>query len=305
MHDIAQQSADYRRVETALEYLALNFRRQPDLAEIAAAAHLSEYHFQRLFSRWVGVSPKKFLQSLTLDEAKRRLAASASVFEASHQLGLSGASRLHDLFVRAEALSPGEFKRRGAGLQIEYGYHPTPFGETLLLATPRGLSGLAFVEPAGRDAALADMCARLPRAEYRAAPAATAGYAQSLCQRLAGRGGRGGVDGGDDGGSGLRLLLAGTPFQLQVWRALLRVPAGKCISYSQIATHLGRPDALRAVGSAVGRNPISWLIPCHRVLRRDGLLGGYHWGEARKLALLGWEASGPPAVPHDGQLPPG
>ncbi len=290
MQEIAQQSADYRRIEAALEYLARHFRRQPDLAEIAAAVQLSEYHFQRLFSRWVGVSPKKFLQSLTLDEAKRRLAASASVFEASADVGLSGGSRLHDLFVRAEALSPGEFKRRGAGLQIDYGYHPTPFGEALLLATSRGLSGLAFVDSAGGAAALADMRARLPRADYREAPAATAGYAQSLCRRL------GGV-GDDRHGAPLRLLLAGTPFQLQVWRALLRVPAGSCISYSQIAAQLGRPDAVRAVGGAVGRNPISWLIPCHRVLRRDGLLGGYHWGEARKLALLGWEASRAPAQP--------
>lgn len=281
-----EKSRDYQRVEAALDYLARHFRHQPELAEVAASAHLSEYHFQRLFSRWVGVSPKKFMQYLTLDYAKRCLDDSASVLDASVAAGLSGSSRLHDLFVKVEALSPGEYKRRGEGMRIDYGFHDTPFGEALVLASSRGMTGLAFVESSGREAALEDMRQRLPAATYHELPASTVGYAQQLCNRMIESGS--GID--TDCGP-LRILLAGTPFQLQVWQALLRVPAGCRVTYQQVARLLGKPDAVRAVGTAVGRNPVSWLIPCHRVLRRDGYLGGYHWGEARKLAMLGWESA--------------
>jgi AraC family transcriptional regulator of adaptative response/methylated-DNA-[protein]-cysteine methyltransferase len=279
--DAAQQARDYQRIEQALAYLVDHYRHQPSLAELAAAVNLSEAHFQRLFTRWAGVSPKKCLQALTLSDAKRSLARSTSVLDASLGSGLSGSSRLHDLFVTVEAMTPGEFKRKGQGMVIAYGYHDTPFGEALILATPRGLTGLAFVQADGRTPALLDMQARLPLALYQENHEKTGGYAQLLWHHLQSRGG--------SGAASLPLLLAGTPFQLQVWQALLRVPVGGRVSYRRLAESLGKPTASRAVGSAVGRNPISWLIPCHRVLRQDGFLGGYHWGESRKISMLCWE----------------
>jgi AraC family transcriptional regulator of adaptative response/methylated-DNA-[protein]-cysteine methyltransferase len=271
-------SIDYYRVEQALSYLQTNFTRQPSLAEIAASIHLSEFHFQRLFIRWVGISPKRFLQYLTKENAKELLANSRSLLDVSLQLGLSGPSRLHDLFITCEAVTPGEFKQRGAGLTIHYGYHHTPFGDCLLALTDRGLCGLAFAESGGTETLLADLRQRWGQAKLIADPAATAPYAARIFALVS-----------DPGGPPLQLYLSGTNFQLKVWQALLHIPTGELTTYGQIAALLGKPTASRAVGNAVGDNPIAYLIPCHRVIRQAGELGGYRYGLARKQAILGWE----------------
>jgi len=275
-------NTDYDRVEQAMGYVLRNYRHQPSLAEIAASVHLSEYHFQRLFQRWAGVSPKQFLRYITLVHAKRCLADSASVLEAAYATGLSGPGRMHELFVSIDAVTPGDHRRRGAGLEVRYGFHDGPFGRYLLLVTARGICGLAFVTGTDQTAALADMQARWDRAQYLADPDATGAYAARIFQATRPRGGK---------PEPLRLYLRGRQFQVKVWEALLRIPAGACTTYSALARHIGHPRAARAVANAVAQNPISFLIPCHRVIRRDGLLGGYHWGTERKLALLGWESS--------------
>lgn len=268
---------DYRPIRLAIEFLASAWDRQPGLDELAAHLEMSPAHCQKLFKRWCGLSPKEFVQAITLDRARVLLAGSASVLETAHDVGLSGASRLHDLFVTHEAMTPGEFKRRGEGLEIAWGVHPSPFGQALLMATSRGVAGLAFFDDAGeQDAALADMTRRWPAAAYRHDPARTAGHARRIF----------GSSGGEEP---VRLVLIGSDFDVRVWEALLKVPMGRAVSYTDLATHLGVPRAARAVGSAVGRNPISFVVPCHRVLRGDGSLGGYHWGLTRKRALIGWE----------------
>lgn len=271
-------ASDYYRIEQALRYLQANYRQQPSLAEIAGSLHLSEYHFQRLFLRWVGISPKRFLQYLTKENAKTLLAESLSVFDVSLALGLSGASRLHDLFISCEAVTPGEYKQHGAGLNITYGFHPTPFGECLLAMTERGLCGLAFADEGQTDPLLADFQQRWQQARLIYDPSTTAPYAARIFALAR-----------DPGASPLQLFLNGTNFQIQVWQALLRIPPGRLTTYGQLAASLGHPNASRAVGSAVGDNPIAYLIPCHRVIRQDGELGGYRYGLARKQAILGWE----------------
>jgi AraC family transcriptional regulator of adaptative response/methylated-DNA-[protein]-cysteine methyltransferase len=275
-------SNDYYRVEQALRYLQANYRHQPSLAEIASSIHLSEYHFQRLFLRWVGISPKRFLQYLTKESAKDLLAHSHSLLDVSLALGLSGPSRLHDLFITCEAVTPGEFKQRGAGLTIHYGFHPTPFGDCLLALTGRGLCGLAFAEEGNTDALLADFRQRWGQAELIYDPAATLPYAVHIFELTS-----------EPGGPPMQLYLRGTNFQLKVWQALLHIPTGQLTTYGLIATALGQPNASRAVGSAVGDNPIAYLIPCHRVIRKAGELGGYRYGLARKQAILGWEQAHP------------
>jgi len=281
----AEGSRDYQRIAAALDYVARHAQRQPELGEIAAHIGVSEFHLQRTFTRWVGISPKRFLQHVTLAAAKRSLQASQSVFDAALDAGLSGPGRLHDLFVTYEAVTPGEYKRRGAGLEIAYGFHASPFGEYLLLCTERGVCGLEFVDPHTRAEVLADARRRWPAAVLNEAPERTGRlHAQIFAADRDVSGAR----------QPLRLLLCGTRFQLKVWEALLKIPPGHVVTYQQIATHLGyaaRGPAPRAVGTAAGENAIPWLIPCHRVLRKDGLLGGYRYGEVRKLAMLGWEAS--------------
>jgi len=275
--------SDYARVGHALDVLAAAFPDQPSLAELAGQVGLSEFHFQRMFIRWVGVSPKKFLQHLTLAEAKRRLRESASVMDAAYDAGLSGPGRLHDLFVTFEAVTPGEYKARGDGLTIQYGYHDTPFGECLLMATERGICGLGFVGPDDRDAVLMRMSRGWERALVSRDDAATAGYIPRIF-----------VEPGQSPSRDappLRLLLRGSRFQLKVWQALLDIPEGRLTTYQDIACRLGVPGASRAVGNANGANPISWLIPCHRVIRKSGELGGYGWGLGRKVAMIGWEAA--------------
>lgn len=267
-------SETYERFARSLRWLAAHYTEQPSLAQMAAHSGLSAHHFQRQFSHWVGVSPKRFVESLSVEHARARLAAGASVLDASLDAGLSSPSRLHDLLIRHDALSPGEYKRGGAGLAVDYGLHDTAFGRVLLAEGERGVVHLAFVED-DDAAAFARLQDRLPQASYTLAPERTARrVAQVFDPAAAGE---------------LRLLLAGSDFQLQVWRALLRLPEGGACSYGQLAQAIGRPGASRAVGTAVGANPLALLIPCHRVIRADTGLGGYRWGPERKLALQAWE----------------
>jgi AraC family transcriptional regulator of adaptative response/methylated-DNA-[protein]-cysteine methyltransferase len=272
---------DYDLVRRAIAFLSAKWEEQPSLERLAAHLGLSPAHAQRLFKRWCGLSPKEFVQAVTIDHARNLLAGSASVLDTAHEVGLSGGGRLHDLFVDHEAMTPGDFKRRGEGLDIAYGFHDTPFGEALILATDRGVAGLAFVDEdkgQSRAEALADMTSRWPRAAFVEAPERTAAHAARIFDPA-----RWSAE------QPVRLVLIGTDFEIRVWQALLRIPMGRAVTYADIARHLGQPTASRAVGSAVGRNPISFVVPCHRVLRGDGQLGGYHWGLTRKRALIGWE----------------
>lgn len=278
MIDYSSQADDYRRVEQAIRYLDANYDQQPSLKDVASSVHLSEYHFQRLFTRWVGVSPKRFLQYLTKEHAKELLERSENLLDVTYQAGLSSPGRLHDLFITWEAVTPGVYKNRGEGLTIAYGFHDTPFGESLIALSPRGICGLSFVQDGDRKAAMADLQRRWSKAEFTSDPSTTVEVAREVFSFF---------DGHSKGD--LRLHLAGTSFQLKVWEALLRVPSGMLVSYEDIAVQIGLPRSARAVGGAVGRNPIPVLIPCHRVIRRSGEIGDYRWGTPRKKALLGWE----------------
>jgi AraC family transcriptional regulator of adaptative response/methylated-DNA-[protein]-cysteine methyltransferase len=270
---------DYARVERAIEYLDAHAREQPDLDRVAAAVDLSPFHFQRLFRRWAGISPKRFLQFLTATHARRLLANSRDTLDAALASGLSGPGRLHDLMVSVYAATPGELRRGGAALAIRHGFAPTAFGECLVGLTARGLCHLAFVGPVGRAAALAELAAHWPQA--RLEPAGDA--AQAVARRLFTPAGR--------APAALALYLHGTNFQIRVWEALLRIPPGGVTTYAGLAQALGKPRAARAVASAVAANPIAVLIPCHRVIRKTGALGEYHWGATRKRALLAWETA--------------
>jgi AraC family transcriptional regulator of adaptative response/methylated-DNA-[protein]-cysteine methyltransferase len=271
---------DYLRIEKAIQFLTENYHHQPSLDEVARSVNLSEYHFQRLFRGWAGISPKRLVQFLTLEYAKKALEESRSVLEASYDAGLSSPSRLHDLFVNVEAMTPGAFKSKGAGLEISYGFHPSPFGECLLAVTERGICGLGFVADGGRARALKDFKQRWPAARFQENPQKTRIYIDRIFSSKK-----------RNGAHPVKLLLLGTNFQIKVWEALLRVPLGSVVSYEDLARRLGKPAASRAVGSAVGRNPISFLIPCHRAIRKMGITGDYHWGAARKKAILAWEAA--------------
>ena len=243
------------------------------LGALAAAVGMSPAHLQRTFSAWAGVSPKRLGQYLALGHAKALLAERFTTLETAQAVGLSGTSRLHDLFLRWEAMAPGDYARGGAGLTLRHGWFEGPFGEMLAMATERGLCGLAFSDEMGRDAAMADLAGRWPRARHGEDRAAVAPLVEAAL-----------------GGEG-RLHLIGAPFQIKVWEALMRIPSGQVTTYSEIARAVGNPRAVRAVGTAVGRNPGSWLIPCHRALRKSGGLGGYHWGLPVKRAMLAWEAA--------------
>lgn len=267
---------DYQRIEQAILYLKEHAHEQPGLEEIARHLGLSEYHFQRLFTRWAGVSPKRFLQFLTKENAKRLLESSANLLDTTYEAGLSSPGRLHDLFVTCEAVTPGEYKHKGAGLSISYGFHASPFGECLLALTGRGVCHLSFVEDGQREAARRELQEMWLNADLREDPARSAPLAERIFGAVAGQ-------------PPLAIHLRGTNFQLKVWEALLRVPPGGAITYAGLAASLGQPGAARAVGNAVGRNPVAFLIPCHRVLRKVGEFGGYRYGPARKQAILGWE----------------
>ncbi len=270
---------DYDVVRRAVAYISQQVRRQPEVEEIAAAAGVSARALTDLFRRWCGLTPKAFLQAVTLDRARRIVAECPNVLDAALELGLSGPGRLHDLFVVHEAMSPGEWKTGGAGLVIRYGFHASPFGRALAMSTARGLCGLAFADPGEEAAALADMSARWPNAAYVEDAAATAPLVARIFDPAAWR-----------GDQPLRIVFIGTDFEISVWETLLRIPMGRATTYSSIAGHVGRPKAARAVGAAVGKNPISFVVPCHRVLGKSGDLTGYHWGLTRKRAILGWEA---------------
>jgi AraC family transcriptional regulator of adaptative response/methylated-DNA-[protein]-cysteine methyltransferase len=271
--------SDYDVVRRAIEYIVDNWREQPSLDDIARAVGLKPLSLQRLFTRWAGLSPKAFVQALTLDRARTLLADSASVLDATYEVGLSGPGRLHDLFVTHEAMTPGDYKARGRGIVMRWGFYLSPFGRALVMATERGLAGLAFADPGREQAALADMQARWPNATFVEDEAATTAYAQRIFDRAAWRADR-----------PLRIVMIGSDFEIRVWETLLGLPIGTATTYSDIAEHIGRPKAARAVGTAVGRNPLSFVVPCHRVLGKGGGLCGYHWGLTRKRAILGWEA---------------
>jgi AraC family transcriptional regulator of adaptative response/methylated-DNA-[protein]-cysteine methyltransferase len=271
-------AGDYESVRRAIEFISENWREQPSLEAIAEAVGLPPLALQRLFTRWAGLTPKGFLQAVTLNAARALLDDSASVLDATYEVGLSGPGRLHDLFVTHEAMTPGAYKARGEGLTMRFGFHASPFGQALVMATERGLAGLAFADPGNEAAVLADMQSRWPRAIYIEDPAATASYAGRIFDPALWR-----------ADQPLRIVMIGSDFELGVWETLLKLPLGKATTYSAIAAHIGRPSAARAVGTAVGRNPLSFVVPCHRVLGKGGGLCGYHWGLTRKRAILGWE----------------
>jgi AraC family transcriptional regulator of adaptative response/methylated-DNA-[protein]-cysteine methyltransferase len=276
---LSRAAADYAVVRRAIAFVCERWRAQPEIDTIAAAAGVSASELHHLFRRWAAITPKAFLQALTLEHARRLLRDSASVLEAAFEVGLSGPGRLHDLFVTHEAMSPGEWKSGGAGLTMSYGFHPSPFGTALVMTTQRGLAGLAFADPGEEQVALADMKGRWPKANIVEDRAHTAPLAQRIFDTGLWRADR-----------PLRVVLIGTDFEVRVWETLLKIPMGRAMTYSDIARKVGATKAARAVGAAVGKNPLSFVVPCHRVLGKHGALTGYHWGLTRKRAMLGWEA---------------
>ncbi len=273
-----EDSYYYRLMRRAIDRIDADDGRALSLEEIAAEMNLSPAHFQRIFSRWAGVSPKRFQQWLTLDHAKRLLAERHTTLETADAVGLSGGGRLHDLFLRWEAMSPGDYARAGDGLEIAWGWFESPFGPALVMGTGKGICGIAFAAETGPEPAMADLMSRWPKARFVEDPTRL----QPLVERAFPR---------DGGTPDAPLYLIGAPFQIKVWEALLKIPTGQVTTYSDIARAIGHPKAVRAVGTAVGRNPVSWLIPCHRALRKSGGLGGYHWGLPVKRAMLAWEAA--------------
>lgn len=272
---------DYERVANVIRFLDRHHTDQPDLNELAAAANLSPFHFHRLFSAWAGVTPKDFLQCLTLEHVKQLLRNGDNVFDAALNAGLSGPGRLHDLCVTLEAASPGEMKNGGAGMQIDYGFAETPFGQALIAETKRGICHLSFVNSRGRNSARNLLTSQWPNAKLNRNDTSIAELSAKIFIQAR------------DGAARptLHAFVRGTPFQLRVWRALLRVPSGSLTTYGRLAEAVGQSQAARAVGSAVGANPIAFIIPCHRVIRETGVLGNYHWDPVRKRAIVGWELS--------------
>lgn len=277
--DVTPEGSDYEIVRRVIEKISLDYRDQPSLEEIAQEVGDTPTGLQKLFTRWAGLSPKAFLQAVTLDHARRLLDSGMPLLDAALELGMSGPGRLHDLFVTHEAISPGEYKARGAGLTMRYGFHISPFGQALIMVTERGLAGLAFCDAGEERAAFEDMASRWPNADYVEDMAATAPYAARVFEPSRWR-----------ADEPLRVVLIGTDFQVRVWDALLKIPMGRACAYSDIAGTIGKPSASRAVGAAVGANPVSFVVPCHRAVGKSGALTGYHWGLTRKRAILGWEA---------------
>jgi AraC family transcriptional regulator of adaptative response/methylated-DNA-[protein]-cysteine methyltransferase len=276
---------DYDIVRRALRFLTEEWRTQPQVEAVAHAVGVTPDELHHLFRRWAGLTPMAFLQALTIDHARSLLRDSASVLDASYEVGLSGPGRLHDLFVAHEAMSPGEWKTGGDGLNMHFGFHPSPFGTALVVATERGLAGLGFADTGEEEAALADMQRRWPRARLLESSAATAPLARRIFDPS---------QWSKD--QPLRVVMIGTDFEVRVWETLLDIPMGRASTYSDIAKKLGKPNAARAVGAAVGKNPVSFVVPCHRVLGKSGDVTGYHWGLTRKRAMLGWEAGQVAAV---------
>lgn len=269
---------NYQRIESAIKYLAANYQQQPNLDDVAQAVHLSPFHFQRIFTEWAGITPKKFLQYLTTEHLKQKLQESRNILEAADAVGLSSQSRVYDLFVNLEAVTPNEYKTSGEGLTMEYGFHQTPFGECLIAVTERGICGLQFVSEENREEILQRLQNKWSNAIFKENPRLTEKTVQEIFYTNEPR--------------KLNVLVKGTNFQVKVWNALLQIPAGEVMSYQTIAKKINQPKALQAVGSAVGANPIGYLIPCHRVIKNEGLVGEYRWGSAKKRLLLGWEMAG-------------
>ena len=272
----SQAETDYRRIEEAIRYLDMNHTHQPSLDEVAEHVHMSPYHFQRLFTRWAGISPKKFLQYLTLQYARERLKADLSIEETAHMAGLSGSSRLHDLFINLEGMTPGQYKKSGSGITIRYGFHPSPFGKYILAVTSeQRICTLEFTSD--EQEASESLRSRWCESQLEYDPRFTATLAEGLFS--------------EHPVTPLKLLVKGTPFQLKVWEALLKIPFGGLTSYQAVSRYVNNPRGIQATGSAIGKNPVAYLIPCHRVVRKTGAIHGYRWGLARKSAMIGWEAS--------------
>ena len=271
--------SDYERIAEAITFLISRVNSQPNLQEVAGHLHLSPFHFQRLFCRWAGVTPKRFLQVLTLERAKQLLRESKPLLEVSDTLGLSSGSRLYDHFVHLEAVTPGEYKMGGAGLSIEYGVHDTPFGKAFIALTPRGICHFSFLECAKIDAHLTRLYKKWPQAMLHENHQTTRAVINTM------------FSGAKKLDRPISLYVSGTNFQISVWKALLQIAPARLASYSQVAAAIGHPGSARAVGQAVGANPVAFLIPCHRVIQQSGALGGYHWGTTRKHAIHAWESA--------------
>ncbi|MFV0419447.1 MAG: bifunctional helix-turn-helix domain-containing protein/methylated-DNA--[protein]-cysteine S-methyltransferase [Dysgonomonas sp.] len=272
-----QTKIDFRRIQDAIEFISRNYKSQPDLDEVSQHISLSPYHFQRMFTEWVGVSPKKFLQYISIEHAKNILKENkASLFDTAFEVGLSGTGRLHDLFVKIEGMTPGEYKNGGENLSIHYSFAETPFGEILIASTAKGICYMAFADK--EDIALNELKILYPNAAYKQLTDDTQQKALYIFKQ----------DWNQP--EQIKLHIKGTDFQLKVWETLLKIPMGKLSTYGEIAKHLDNPKASRAVGSAVGDNPIAFLIPCHRVIRSTGIIGQYHWNSNRKAAIIGWES---------------
>lgn len=274
---MTSQQLNYERVADAIEYLNNHFREQPELQDVAAHVHLSPEHFQRIFTEWAGVSPKKFTQYLTIDYLRSRFHEFSSVQDAADASGLSSQSRVYDLFVNIEGVTPDEFRQQGRGVQIRYGFHDTPFGECFIAATERGVCGLSFVSDASPQVEFGRFEQKWKFAQIEENQEFTRKIIETVFHPVANRSPK------------ITLLVQGTNFQLKVWEALLNIPAGSVTTYEHIARSIGHPNAMRAVGTAIGSNPVGYLIPCHRVIKKAGQIGQYHWGAVRKRAIIGWE----------------
>ena len=279
-YDISQACEDYQRIEKAIEYIQVNFKSQPTLDQIAESVCLSKFHFDRLFKRWAGISPIQFLQFMTLDYSKKKLAESNSLLKTALEAGLSGPSRLHDLFVTFEAMTPGDFKKQGAGLEIAYGFCESPFGECLLATTKRGICYLGFVKARERSEIQNQLFQTWPGSAFVENPTIACSFVKAIFRSDIRK-----------NAHPFHLQIKGTNFQINVWKALLNIPQGSVVSYQNIAAYIGHPNAFRAVANAVAINPVAYLIPCHRVIAKSGKIHHYRWGSARKQALLGWEAA--------------
>lgn len=280
MQDYSQQADDYKKIEKAIYFIEDNFKSQPNLDEIADSVHLSKYHFNRLFKRWAGIGPVQFLQFITLAHTKKTLTKSKSLLETSLESGLSGPSRLHDLFVTFDAMTPGDFKNQGAGLKIDYGFYASPFGECLMAKTKRGICHLGFVQKNNRSDALNQLIETWPGAIFSEISKSIDPLFNQIFNPDRTQASR-----------PFNLLIKGTNFQINVWKALLQIPSGTVVSYQDIAEYIGRPKAFRAVASAIAINPVAYLIPCHRVISKSGKIHQYRWGSSRKKAIVGWEAA--------------
>jgi AraC family transcriptional regulator of adaptative response/methylated-DNA-[protein]-cysteine methyltransferase len=289
---MADQLVNYYRIEKAIGYLTANFKAQPDLEEIAAKVHMSPFHFQRIFTEWVGISPKKFVQYLTLDHLKQKIRATENMIEAADEAGLSSQSRVNELFVKIEGVSPQQYKSGGAGLDIAYGYHASPFGLCFIAVAEKGICALKFIDEEQTRNEFAVFSQQWPKATLIHDPAKTQRFVQDIFKAPPGRPESPGDrdrPGSPGRPSHLQLLVKGTEFQLKVWEALVHIPFGSVATFNQIARLIGQPEATRAVGGAIAANSILYLIPCHRIITKEGAMGNYHYGRVRKMAMIGWE----------------